>query len=71
MRFVPEIVTKVPFGPEAGLTPVTVGGGGAVYENWSAGLVALVPPAVMTVVSTVPMLPGGVVAVILVELVTV
>ena len=31
---------------------------------WSAALVALVPPAVMTVISTVPALPAGAVAVI-------
>ena len=30
VKFVPVIVTKVPFGPEVGLTPVTVGAGGTV-----------------------------------------
>jgi hypothetical protein len=47
--------------------------GGAVpvlYVNWSAGLVALVPPGVTTVTSTVPV-PVGTVAVMEVELVTV
>ena len=38
--------------------------------NWSAALVALVPPAVVTVTSTVP-LPAGDVAVIEVALLTV
>lgn len=37
--------------------------------NWSAALVALVPLGVVTVTSTVP-LPGGEVAVIVVELTT-
>ena len=48
-RFVPVIVTTVPpsVGPDAGLMPVTVGG--AAYVYWSAALVALVPPAVVTV----------------------
>ena len=38
--------------------------------NWSAALVALVPPAVFTVTSTVA-LPAGAVALILVELLNV
>ena len=38
---------------------------------WSAALVALVPPAVVTVTSTVPALPAGAVAVICVALFTV
>jgi len=49
-------------GPEEGLTPVTAGGGGGVEENvnWSAGaLTAEVPPAVVTVTSTVPTDSGG------------
>jgi hypothetical protein len=29
-KFVPVIVTSVPLGPELGLTPLTVGGGGTV-----------------------------------------
>ena len=38
---VPVTVTGVPpaVGPEVGLTPVTVGSGGAVKVNWSAGRV--------------------------------
>ena len=39
--------------------------------NWSAALVALVPPGVVTVTSTVPALPAGAVAVMLVALLTV
>ena len=38
---------------------------------WSAVLVALVPPGVVTVTSTVPAVPAGALAVIVVELVTV
>ncbi len=38
---------------------------------WSAVLVALVPPSVITVTSTVPTVPAGAVAVIVDELVTV
>ena len=38
---------------------------------WSAALVALLPPGVVTVTSTVPTVPAGAVAVIVVELVTV
>lgn len=67
-RLVPVIVTTVPpsVGPDAGLTPVTVGG--AAYVKWSAALAALVPPAVVTVMSTVPAEPGGLVATICVAL---
>jgi hypothetical protein len=67
---VPVIVTDVPptADPLFGLTDVTVGGG--VKMNWSSGLVALVPPAVVTVMSTVPD-PAGLVADICVELSTV
>ena len=39
--------------------------------NWSAPLVALVPPDVVTVMSTVPREPAGEMAVIVVELLTV
>ena len=39
--------------------------------NWSAALVALVPPGVVTVTSTVPAVPAGAVAVIWVALLTV
>jgi len=70
-KFVPVIVTNVPLGPELGLTPLTAGGGGTVYVNWAAALVALVPPSVATVTSTVPTVPGGAVAVMLVEVLTV
>ena len=51
---VPVIATEVlpVFGPELGLTPVTAGA--AVYVYWSAAVVALVPPGVVTVTSTVP-----------------
>ena len=56
---VPVIVTDVPpvDGPEAGETDVTAGA--ATYVNWSAALVALMPPAVVTVTSTVPAIPAG------------
>ena len=68
---VPEIVTLVPpaSGPAEGLTAVTVGT--ASYVNWSALLVALVPPGVVTVTSTVPAASAGAVAVIAVALLTV
>jgi hypothetical protein len=73
VKLVPVIVTGVAvvLGPELGLTPVTVGAGGTVYVNWSAALVALVPPGVVTVTSTVPIVPAGAVAVMLVGLLTV
>src|SRR5208283_1539080 len=62
---VPVIVTVVPpaNGPAAGEMPVTVGTGS--YVNWSDAEVALVPPGVVTVTSTVPV-PAGETAVILV-----
>src|SRR5271154_1008028 len=55
---VPVTTTAVPpvTGPSPGATPLTVGTG--TYENRSAGLVALVPPAPDTVTSTVPA-PAG------------
>src|SRR5208283_4001145 len=55
---VPVTVTVVPpaTGPAAGVTPVTVGTGS--YVNWSDAEVALVPPGVVTVTSTVPV-PAG------------
>jgi hypothetical protein len=64
------IVTNVPAarGPEFGLTAVTVGT--ASYVKLSVALVALVPPEVATVTSTVPTEPAGEVAVMLVELTT-
>jgi hypothetical protein len=60
---VPVMVTVVPpaMGPPAGLTLVTVGGRTQVI--WSAALVALVPPGVVTVMSTVPGASAGDVAV--------
>ena len=65
------IVTLVPpaVGPAGGLALVTVGG--ATKVNWSAAPVALVPPGVVTVTSTVPADSAGAVAVILLELLTV
>jgi hypothetical protein len=71
VRFVPVIVTTVPpvVVPLVGVIPVTVGG--ATYVNPSAGPVALVPPTVVTVRSTVPAVPAGAVAVIWVALFTV
>jgi hypothetical protein len=61
---VPVIVTEVPpaTGPVLGLTIDTVGA--AMYVNWSAALVLLVPFGVVTVMWTVPADPGGEVAVI-------
>jgi hypothetical protein len=67
---VPAIVTEVPpaAGPEDGLTRVTVGG--VTYVYWSLVFVALVPPGVVTVMSTVPAAPAGDVAEIWLELFT-
>jgi hypothetical protein len=67
---VPVTVTVVPpaTGPAAGEIPVTVGTG--AYVNWSAAEVGLVPPGVVTVISTVPV-PAGETAVILVAELTV
>jgi hypothetical protein len=67
----PVIVTLVPpaSGPADGLTDVTVGI--TSYVNWSEMLVALVPPGVVTVTSTVPAVPVGDVAVIELALFTV
>src|SRR6202790_5136741 len=59
---VPVTVTGVPpvVGPEVGLTPVTVGRGGAVKVNWSAGAFTTeVPPGVVTVTSTVAAASAG------------
>jgi hypothetical protein len=69
VRLVPVIVTEVPpvFSPIFGNTEPTVGN--ATYVNRSAEVVALVPPAVVTVTSTV-LDPGGLVAVIWVALET-
>ena len=59
VKSVPVIVTLVApaAGPDDGLTRVTVGGGTNV--NRSAGLVALVPPGVVTSTSCAPALPAG------------
>jgi hypothetical protein len=70
----PLTVTVVPpvLGPEVGVMPLTVGVGGGVvaYVNWSAEVVALVPPpGTVTVTSTVP-LPAGDTAVSELALVT-
>jgi hypothetical protein len=64
-KLVPVMVTEVPpaTGPLAGPTLVTAGRGNGTYVNVSAGLVALVPPGVVTVTSTVPV-PAGEMAVI-------
>jgi hypothetical protein len=71
VKLVPVIVTLVPpaVGPAVGLTLVTVGGATKVYLSGEP--VALVPPEVVTVTSTVPAAPAGAVAVIWVALLTV
>jgi hypothetical protein len=61
VKFVPVTTTPVPAGPEAGLTPVTVGEPGPMYVNWSAATTGLVPPPVTTVMSTPPDPAGDVV----------
>ena len=58
-----------PVGPLVGLTLVTAGP--VTKVNWSPAPVALVPPAVVTVMSTVPAAWAGVVAVMDVALLTV
>jgi hypothetical protein len=65
------IVTDVPpaGGPAAGVTELTAGL--AVYVYWSPALVALVATGVVTVTSTVPAVPAGAVALIVVALRTV
>ncbi len=73
VKLVPLTVTGVPpaAAPELGVRPLTVGASvPPVNVNWSLALVALVPPAVTTVASTVPD-PGGVVTVMEVALFTV
>jgi hypothetical protein len=64
VKFVPVTMTDVPptVRPEVGLRRVTVGAGGAVNVNWSALEVADVPLAVVTVMSTVPALSAGAMA---------
>ena len=71
LKFVPVMVTVVApaVGPAVGEMLVTVGA--ATKVNWSAADVALVPPAVVTLTSTVPALPTGAVAVICVAELTV
>src|SRR5262249_40778302 len=65
VKFDPVIVTCVPpvDGPVLGLTPVTAGGDCATKVNWSLALVALVPAAVVTVMSTAPAALGGATAI--------
>src|SRR5205823_4114885 len=58
-----------PVGPAVGLAAVTVGA--ATRVKWSDEDVALVPPAVVTVTSTVPADPEGAVALIEVDELTV
>ncbi len=64
MKPVPVMVTVAPpaKGPEAAVTPVTVGA--AIYVNWSAEEVAEVLPEPVTVTSTVAAVSAGLVAVI-------
>ena len=68
---VPETTTAFPpwSGPDAGVSEVMVGG--ATSENWSKLPVRPVPPADVTVTSTVPGAATGVTAVIETSLVTV
>ena len=63
-KSVPEMVTDVPpdGGPKLGKIPVTAGA--TIYVKWSADDVADVPPAVVTVTSTVPAAWAGLVTVI-------
>ena len=70
IRLVPVMTTLAPPAakPVAGEIALTVGA--ARYVNWSAALVALVPPGVVILTSTVPV-PAGAVAVICVALRTV
>ena len=69
VRFVPVMVTLVPAagGPLSGLRLVTVGTPAYLYSVFAA----VVPPGVVTRTLAVPALPAGVVAVIVVALVTV
>ena len=64
VKLVPVMVTEVPpaVGPEVGATEPTVGA--ATNVKWSAGEVADVPPAVVTVTLTVAAACAGEVAVI-------
>ena len=67
---VPLTTTVLPpaIGPALGATPVTVGG--AKYVYWSAPEIVLVPPGVVTLMSTVPADPAGTSTVMLVALLT-
>src|SRR2546428_13457479 len=58
-KFVPVMVIAVPpwVGPEAGLTAVTVGGGGAREVNWPPAVAPLGSPPIVTTTSAPP--PGG------------
>src|SRR5205807_1766384 len=69
LKFVPEMVTLAPPAvlPVVGLSPLTTGAG-VTKVKASAAPVALVPPGVVTVMSTVPAPPAGAVAVICVAL---
>src|SRR5438132_9987559 len=71
-KLVPVMVIAVPpvVGPEVGLTAPTVGGGGAMYVNWSLGSVALDCPPIVTTTSAAPAAWPGVVALICVALTT-
>jgi len=74
VKLVPVMATVVPpaAGPALGVRSVTVGLPTAVYLKSSAGVLALVPAAVVTDTCTVvPTVPAGEVAVILVALTTV
>jgi hypothetical protein len=70
VKLVPAMVTEVPppVDPVFGVTEETVGA--ATYVNWSAADVADVPTGVVTVTSTVPGDPAGLIAVIVVDEVT-
>jgi hypothetical protein len=70
VRLAPVIVTVVPpaVGPPAGLTELTVGP--VVYVYLSPELSALVPPGFVTMMSTVPALSAGAIAVIWVAVLT-
>ena len=63
VKSVPVITTEVPPAARPLIGDIAVIVGTATYVNWSALLVALVPPAVVTVTSTVPTLPAGEMAV--------
>jgi hypothetical protein len=64
VKSVPVITTEVPPAARPLVGDIAVIVGTATYVNWSALLVTLVPPAVVTVTSIAPALPVGVIAVI-------